>query len=191
MFQLVPDKDLKILHFDIENRPLAYLGADYTTGEVTAIAWGWADDEQVYAELMTTNIEASTKKMLKAFRKVYDEADIVTGHYIRKHDLPVLNGAMVEYGFDPLGDKLVSDTKTDLVRMKYLSAAQESLAGMYALPEHKHHMSQPEWRKANRLTKEGLEATAKRVVWDVIQHRALRAKLLEMNALKKPKMWSA
>lgn len=184
------NQELRILDFDIENRPLSYLGQDYTSGEVTAIAWSWIDSDEVVCRVMNKDIYRSTVAMLKAFKKVYDEADIVTGHYIRKHDLPIINGALMEYGLTPLGEKRASDTKMDLVKTKYISASQESLAGMFDLVEHKHHMSQPEWRKANRLSLEGIEATKKRVVDDVVQHKALRAKLVEIECLKPAKIWS-
>jgi len=176
------------LDFDIENRPLSYLSQDYTTGEVTAIAWSWLDEDDVYCEVLTSDIEKSSRQMLSAFLYEYDKADIVTGHYIRKHDLPVLSGAMVEYGF-VMGEKLTSDTKMDLVKMKYQSASQEALAGMFEIPEYKHHMSQTEWRKANRLTDEGIASTKKRVVDDVIQHKALRAILVKRELLGPPKIW--
>ena len=187
--RLVPDTSIRILDFDIENRPLSYLGSDYTTGEVTSIAWSFLDEHDVHCEVLTPSIEASTRRMFKRFLEAYNEADIVTGHYIRKHDLPVLSGAMLEYGFT-LTSKLTSDTKLDLIKAKYLSASQESLAGMFELDAHKHHMSQPEWRKANRLTPEGIEATKKRVIDDVLQHKALRAKLVEVGALKPPRVWN-
>jgi hypothetical protein len=188
VFQTRTIKKLKILDWDIENRPLSYLGQDYTTGEVTSIAWSWLDEEEVHCEVLTPEIEKSTRTMFERFLEVYDRADIVTGHYIRKHDLPVVSGAMLEYGYK-LSEKLASDTKLDLIKAKYLSASQESLAGMFDLPAHKHHMSQPEWRKANRLAPEGIEATKKRVVDDVLQHKQLRAKLVEVGALKQPRVW--
>ncbi len=39
---------LKILDFDMECRPLSYLGSDYTTDEVTAIAAGWAHEKEIH-----------------------------------------------------------------------------------------------------------------------------------------------
>jgi hypothetical protein len=36
---------------------------------------------------------------------LYNAADIVTGHYIKKFDLPILNGALFEHGL-PLLDPL-------------------------------------------------------------------------------------
>ncbi len=176
----------RILDFDLENRPLAYLGSDFTTSEITAIAWGWINSQAVQVVCLG---EVEPIEMLKAFRHAYEEADIVTGHYIRKHDLPILNGAMLEYGLAPLSPKLTSDTHGDLLRRKGISASQESLAGMYGLNEHKHHMSQKEWRAANRLTPEGIEQTRRRVVDDVRQHKALRASLVAAKALKPPRVW--
>src|SRR5262249_41684765 len=109
----------RILDFDIENRPLTYLGGDFTTAEITAIACGWADrpDDYIACFLLYAATEPNAKSMLKSFRVHYDRADIVTGHYIRKHDLPIINGAMTELGLPPLGPKLTIDTKLDLVPM--------------------------------------------------------------------------
>ena len=50
-------------------------------------------------------------------------------------------------------------------------------------------MSQVEWRAANRLTPEGLKLTEKRVIGDVVQHKALRAHLLKIGALQRETMW--
>jgi hypothetical protein len=180
----------RILDFDIENRPLAYWYDGMTTGEVTAIAWAWATDRRPKVEVHLLDPDpASGPAMLEAFVEVYEEADMVTGHFIRAHDLPILNGAMLEHKLPPLEEKMTSDTKLDLIKRKDLSASQESLAAMYGLPQPKHHMSQEEWREGNRLTPRGMEATRTRVVSDVKQHMALRARLLEADALGTPKVW--
>ncbi len=177
---------LKILDFDIENRPLAYLGADFTTAEITAIAVSWVGEPQVYVWLLGINLYEA---MLEGFRTFYDEADVVTGHYVLHHDLPVINGALLECGEPPLAAKLVSDTKVHLIKRRHISASQEALAGMFGLSAGKHHMTNPMWREANRLTPEGIEQTRKRVTHDVVQHKALREKLVELNALRPPTVW--
>jgi hypothetical protein len=177
---------LKILDFDIENRPLSYAGADWTTAEITAIAASWTDEDKVDCWLQP---DLSVRDMLQFFCVRYREADMVTGHYIRKHDLPILNGALLEHELPMLEPKLTCDTKLDLKKKKDMSASQESLADMYGLPEAKHHMSQPEWRRANRLEQGGIAAARTRVTSDVIQHKALRAKLLEVGALNPPRLW--
>lgn len=175
----------RLLDFDIENRPLAYLGPDFTTGEITAIAAAWTPGE-VEARLLG---DVTVSAMLQWFVALYNQADLVTGHYILGHDLPVINGALLEQGLPPLLPKWVHDTKVHLVKRRYISASQESLAGMLGLAQEKDHMSNPLWREANRLTPAGRALTRSRVVHDVMQHQALRARLLELGALKPPTLW--
>jgi hypothetical protein len=181
-------KRLRVLDFDIENRPLSYLGGDWTTADITAIAAGWLDSDEIDCRVLTKRQE-SGRQMLAWFRSLWDEADMVTGHYIRKHDLPIINGALMEHKLPLLTPKLTSDTKLDLVRRKDLSASQEALGGMYGIDAPKEHMGQHHWREANRLTPHGIEETRRRVVGDVRQHKLLRARLIEAGALKEPKVW--
>jgi hypothetical protein len=176
-----------VLDFDIENRPLSYWYDGNCTAEITAIAAAF-DDEFPQVRVLT-NRQGSGRAMLKWFRKLWDQADLVTGHYIRKHDLPIIQGALLELGLPPLDAKLTSDTKLDLIKRGSISTSQEALAAMYALPEPKHHMDQSAWREANRLTPAGVELTRTRVYRDVVQHRALRKRLLEADALKPPRVW--
>lgn len=177
---------LRVLDFDIENRPLSYMGDDYTSGEVTAIAWQFVGEKTPKCVLLG---QVSLKHMLEEFLDAYGQADIVTGHYIRKHDLPVISGALMEQGMEQLEPKLTHDTKLDLISHKYLSASQESLAEMLGVPYPKVHMTQPGWREANRLTAKGLQKTAARVVGDVKQHIEMRRRLLELGALGPPRIW--
>lgn len=190
---------IHILDFDLENRPLSYLGQDWTSAEITAIAWSWSCCAEDVATLLLTasglyrddnGIEYTPNQAFELFAVILAGADIVTGHYIRKHDLPILNSAMMENKLDPLPELLVSDTKCDLVRRKDLSISQENLASLLGLPEPKHHMTQSEWREANRLfSDDKLELTKKRVVGDVVQHIALRKELVDRGLLKAPRIW--
>src|SRR5690348_4789906 len=83
-----------ILDFDIENRPLSYLGMDFTTSEITAIACKWIDQPGSPTSTVTSWLlgEDDPIRMLEQFSEVYAAADLVTGHYIRNHDLPIING---------------------------------------------------------------------------------------------------
>lgn len=179
---------LRILSFDIENRPLSYAGSDWTSADITAIAAGWSDEDEIGCRVLTKD-QRSARQMLAWFRRLYDEADIVTGHYIRKHDLPILNGAMMEFGLPLLTSKLTSDTYLDLTKRKDLSASQQALGDILDLDAPKEGMSQEKWRRANRLIPSGIEETKRRVIGDVRQHRELRAALLERGWLKPPKAW--
>ena len=185
----VQHRPLRVLDFDIENRPLSYLGSDFTTAEVTAIAWAWCDQPaDVTVHLLG---ESELSEILHTFRTAYDAADMVTGHFIRGHDLPMVNGAMMELGMAPLGDKPTQDTKLDLMRSKGISLSQESLGAMLNLEQPKVQMNQHKWRAANRLTAEGLASVRERVTGDVRQHIALRAELLRLGYLSGGVKWKS
>lgn len=186
--RLTTTNRLRILDFDIENRPLSYLGGDFTTAEITAIAAGWIDRDLIECRVLDKR-PGSGRRMLRWFLELYDQADMVTGHYIRKHDLPIINGALMEHRLPLLGPKLTSDTKLDLVKRKDISGSQEALAGMYGTAEPKEHMGQHHWREANRLTPEGITETLRRAIGDIRQHKQLRAALIEAGALGPPKVW--
>lgn len=180
----------RVLDFDIENRPLSYWFDGRPTAEITAIAWSWLDEDEVHlSQLSAFPEEGSAERMLTRFREAYDEADMVTGHYIRAHDLPIINGALMELCLPLLDEKLASDTKLDLVRRADLSMSQESLEAMYGLPVQKHHMTQQDWRDANRRNTHGLYLEAQRVMSDVRGHKLLRERLIKAGALKAPRMW--
>lgn len=178
-----------ILDFDIETRRVGFhSGGRFAPDgcEPIAIAWSWVGSDDVDCWMLG---KWPVRVMLEQFRFAWDEADIVTGHYIRKFDLPILNGAMMEHGLPSLGAKLTSDTKQDLMTRAGLSASQENLAGMYGLIEDKYHMGDYAWRESSRLTPEGIAETRKRVTDDVRQHKALRAKLIEAGFLRPPRIW--
>jgi hypothetical protein len=183
----VKHRPMRVLDFDIENRPLSYLGSDFTTAEVTAIAWAWCDAPQDVSVYLLG--ETDLDDILRRFVAAYEQADMVTGHYITGHDLPMLNGALVECGMSPLQDKLVQDTKTHLVSLKGISKSQESLGAMFRLDAPKVQMNQSKWRAANRLTPEGLAEVRQRVVGDVRQHIELRQTLLDRQMLRPPSVW--
>lgn len=180
-------RPLRVLDFDIENRPLSYLGSDFTTSEITAVAWAWTHEPQYVSVRLLGEEDLPT--ILTEFVKVYEQADLVTGHYIRGHDLPMLNGALVEFGMSVLPDRMTQDTKVDFIRTKGISLSQESLGAMRRLEHEKVQMNQAKWRAANRLTSEGLAEARKRVTGDVRQHMQLREELLKRGWLSAPKMW--
>jgi len=183
----VSARPLRVLDFDIENRPLSYLGSDFTTAEVTAIAWAWTDRPDDVSVFLLG--ETELPEILRRFKAAFDASDLVTGHYIIGHDLPMINGALMECQLPALGDKLVSDTKIHLIRSKGISCSQESLGAMFRLDHAKVQMNQIKWRAANRLTSAGLALVRERVTGDVQQHMAMRRELLQLGYLTPPKLW--
>ena len=180
-------RPLRVLDFDLEARPLGWIGADYTHKEVTVAAWGWMG--QLPEAKALTKDERSRLRMLRAVREAIDEADLVVGHYIRGYDLPLLNAMLVEAGERPLTQILTHDTKNDLPKMDGISKSQVNLAAMFGIDEQKVYMTVPAWREANRLTKEGVEGAVARAVDDVLQNMALYRELTSRRLLGPPKVW--
>lgn len=181
-------KGLRILDFDCEARPLSWYGGDWVTKEITAIAAQFIGEKRMHCWALG---EVETEQILEGFVKLYDQADMVTGHFIRGYDLPLINSALLEFGYPPLGDKLTHDTKGDLLKFSGLSKSQENLGAMLGLEHPKVGMDQAKWRAANRLEPKGVRFTKERVKGDVRQHIEMRGVMLERGMLGRPRMWSA
>jgi hypothetical protein len=191
MPSLVEGRRLRVLDLDIETRRIGFHNAGRFAPdgcEPVIIAMTWDDEPEVETySLKPRWTERDARRMMEAFRTAYDEADLVTGHYITKFDLPILNGALLEWGMAPLGQKLVLDTKVGLIDIAGLSASQENLSALKDLEASKFHMNDNWWRKVARLTPEGLALATERVISDVIQHRMLRTELADWTTTS---VWS-
>jgi len=186
----------RVLDFDCECRPIAWFGGDQLTKQPTAIAWRWvnldsADTEVAYigASDRSSLVIEEEIMMLEEFRVAYDEADVVTGHYIRGFDLPLLQGALMRLGLPLLGPKRAQDTKSDLVAAQGISKSQENLGAMYELEHPKVGMNTTLWGLGNMLIPEGIEATITRVLGDVDQHVELRREMLRLGHLGPPRLY--
>jgi hypothetical protein len=184
---LISKRKIRILNFDIENRPLSYWLNDTPTAEITAIASCWTGDFSSMEVLLLGALEL--EEILSRFVERYNEADMVVGHYIRKHDLPTINGALLEMGLPQLSPKLTCDTKLDMYKKANIPASQEYLAALLKTPIQKIHMTQHDWREANRLTPEGRIKASERCAGDVYTNMLMREKMLKLNLLKSPKVW--
>lgn len=200
MTLLTKSRPLVILDFDIENRPLSYWQPDRPTAEITAIASCWIEKDQ-YGEFRFGSMEAhllghpkvggvDLEFMLHRFSERYNMADMVTGHYIRNHDLPIINGALYELGMPLLGPKMTCDTKLDMFKKADVPATQEFIIETLGVPVPKVHMTQADWREANRLTEAGLEKTRARVTSDVQGHILMRDAMLKHGMLRPPSVWN-
>lgn len=194
--QLARKRRQRILDFDCECRPIAWYGGDWVTKQPTAIAWkfigerGGVEVALIGESDRSSRVLDEERAMLAAFVEAYDAADIVTGHYIRGFDLPLVNGALMRLGMPTLGPKDTHDTKGDLIKGQGISKSQENLGAMYELRHPKVGMNTGLWAAGNMLLPEGIKATRKRVVGDVRQHIALREAMLERGHLGPVQSWS-
>lgn len=186
-------RPLRILDFDSECRPDAYLGGDLTTRSLTGIAAQFVGHDVMWCECIVAGGHRhyeQLRAMLEGFRALYDAADIVTGHNIVRHDLPIISGSMIYCGLPPLDPKLASDTllhgpKSGLV----FSRSQENLGDMFAILSDKYHMNNARWKRANTLDPEHADETRRRVTDDVRMHLDLRAAMIENDLLGPAKLW--
>jgi len=202
---------LRVLDFDIENRPLSYWVPDRPSAEVTSIAWMVGGDhdslrvvglappcwhkghEQVCPDMPPFLMQMGP--LLEEFRAAFDKADMVTGHYIIMHDLPIVNAMLYEQRMPLLGDKRASDTKLHMFAKKDLPATQEYLLELLevtcplGMTLEKFHMTQPKWREANRLSPVGTELTVRRVTSDVHAHWHMREAMQRQGWLGDSTLW--
>lgn len=182
-------KPPKVLVWDLENRPLSYWYEGRSTAEVTVIAYKWLNSHQTEVLTMKKG-DAGNRKILSDFLPVYEEADILIGHNIRRHDLPILNGAYIENGMEPLGAKATIDTLMGLRKWKDLPRSLEYLCDFLECPFPKFHMTQDSWRKANRLEGDGLKLAEERCAIDVRATEWVYHELLSRGLLDpKVKVW--
>lgn len=208
---LTEGRPLRILDWDIENRPLSYWVPDMPTAETTSIAWMWhGDHDSIQSVLLAPpcwhkghelrcpdmpDYLMSMRDLMEKFVLAYNSADMVTGHYIRRHDLPISNAMLYEMDLPLLEAKLTCDTRIDMFKKADLPATQEYLIELLdpkcplGITLEKYHMTQGMWREANRLSPSGVEFTRRRVMSDVHAHTHMREAMLERGWLKAPSMW--
>lgn len=191
-------REARVLHFDCECRPMAWYGGDFVTKQPTAIAWKFRDqppsDEPDVAVIGLShepdNLDDEETEMIELFREAWNEADMVTGHFIRGFDLTLLDGALIRLDLPLLGEKVTSDTKLDFAKAHGISKSQENLGATFELEHPKIPMNTAKWFESNKLTTKGIEWTIERVVGDVQQHIDLRNEMLDRGLLAAPKVWS-
>jgi DNA polymerase elongation subunit (family B) len=154
--------------------------------QITAIAWSWVGEDTVHCVTLRQDLK-NERAMHAQFLAAYALADVVTGHNIRRHDLPLLNDHAIRFGWK-LPRILTQDTM-EIGAVKGLGKSQDNLAVTLGLTAEKHHMAGADWREANALTPEGNAKTRKRVIDDVLQHKALREELIRRGALRPPRLW--
>lgn len=184
----------RVLGFDIENMPLTYYAPDYPTSKVTVIGMAFEGepkkDMHVCIVDPVNNTGCTMTQMYVHFIERYEEATLVTGHYIRKHDLPTINGMLFEEGyFGGLSAKMTSDTKDDLPKWRGLPKNLEFLLDQLEVRTSKKHMTQYNWRAANTFTEQGLAAVLERSKTDVIGQLQVRRELIDRGYLKAPRLW--
>jgi len=177
---------------------LAYWYDGQTTSEITAIGWKFVDEPKCHTMMLCADGRFETDdgdritdtKAYMSFREILLKADVVFGHNIRKHDLPIFQAGLLRRQLPPLTPIRNSDTLRDIPKKNGLSASLANLSAMYGLDGEKQSMSHSDWELSNRLTPEGIALARGRVVGDVLLQEKLLDKLKGLDLLRPARMWN-
>lgn len=178
-------REANILFLDTECKPGHWIGGDYVSKLLTAVAWSW-NDEEFIAEM--DHYENSRAEMVAVLATQIRKADIVVGHYERGFDLGLINGTLERSGLPSLPPVMTLDTKEDRLKTLGLSQSQKNLSAMYGIDAPKVDVTLDQWEGFNELRPGYREFAVDRVIGDVRQLRQLYH--AEKDFLGAPKLWS-
>lgn len=181
-------RKLKILDIDAECQPGHWIAQDWTSKMITAVAWKWIGKGKVEVR---THYDTTPEDMSLLVAAAIEQADMVTGHYIRGFDLPLINGHLLRCGCRPLRPVLAHDTKLDLVKTSGRSLSQKNLAAQIGVSKPKIDVTLTEWEGFNTLAPGFRQKGIDRVRGDVLQNIEMREKLIALEWLGPPKRWRA
>jgi len=126
--------------------------------------------------------KARAEKVLRPFYELLSQADMVTGHNIRRFDLRVFNAEALRCGVEPIRSILAEDTMR-VLNSKGFKKGLDNIAVELGVPGRKKAMSWSEWDLAyeDPTWSEVIE----RCESDVILHKQVREEMLARGWLKK------
>lgn len=180
----------KVLIFDLEARPTAWIGGDFVGRSLTGYAFRYLDADRVYSDVIVAGDYGRWTLMVQQIAEAVADATLVVGHWIRGFDLPLLNADLERIGQPSLGRMMTVDTKTDRLQGDGISQSLENLASRYDLETEKMAMHEPWWEEFNLWqTERTRKLVRKRVVTDVKATTELYLAMEKAGRLKSPAVW--
>lgn len=181
----------RILDFDIETIAAGFADPNWVPQKITCVAFSWVGEDKVTSYISTTP-GLFEKPDLRAFMlsKLVAEirkADMVTGHNITRFDLPVVNAECLRLGLEPLPSVLVQDTMA-LIKTKGFKKGQDNIGELLSVPLQKKSLSWQGWQDA--YEEKGWKGVVERCESDVLMHKQMRQKMLDLGWLRPPKRWT-
>ena len=187
---IVHKRPARILDFDVETIAAGFADPNWVPQKITCVAWSWIGEDDVHSTICTTaGLYERPKlraKMLQPLLVAITQADMVTGHNLVRFDLPVINAECLRLGLEPIGEVLVQDTM-NLVRTKGFKKGQDNIGQLLRIPAEKQAMTWQQWQDA--YEERGWRGIRSRAESDVVMHKQMRARLLELGWLKAPRRW--
>jgi len=183
-------KSLRILDFDVETVAAGFADPDWVPQKITCVAWGWIGEDKVQSRVCgPAGIYGTPAKrafMLEQLLKQIEKADLLTGHNIVRFDIPVINAEAMRLGLDPIRKAFVQDTMR-VVKSKGFKKGQDNLGRLLKTRDDKLPLDWQAWQDA--YDEDGWATIRRRCESDVIQHKQVRAALLERGFLHSPRAW--
>jgi DNA polymerase elongation subunit (family B) len=181
----------RILDFDIETIAAGFADPEWVPQKITCVAWSWIGSDVVESRVCgPAGIFGKPErraKMLAPLLAALAEADMVTGHNIRRFDLPVIQAEVMRLGLPSLEPVLAQDT-IKLRASKGFKKGQDNLGRLYRIADEKLALDWQAWQDA--YDEDGWQTIRDRAESDVAMHKQLREALLELDYLKEPRRWA-
>jgi hypothetical protein len=124
--------------------------------------------------------------MLTPLLNAIKQAEMLTGHNIERFDLPVINAEAMRLALEPIRSVLVQDTMR-LFRAKGFKKGQDNLGGLLKIPAKKMALDWQAWQDA--YDEDDWQTIRDRCESDVVMHKQMRQKLLDLGYLRTPRIW--
>lgn len=180
-------RPLRILDLDAECLPGHWIGGDWVSKIMTAIAWSWVGQTAV---AVMTHYDHEPEEMAVKVAEQIEEADVVVGHFIRGFDLRLINGNLLRGKNRSLRQVMTHDTKLDLKVTGGRSLSQKNLAAELGLRHPKIDVTLPEWEGFNLRRRGFKQKGIDRVRGDVLQNKEMYERLKLLGWLKAPSLWT-
>ena len=182
----------RILDFDLETLAAGYADPAWVPDKITCISASWVGEDEVFTWITGQkhywSREGRARTVLRPFYQLLAEADMVTGHNVRRFDLRVFNAEAMRCGVDPVRSILVEDTMS-ILRSKGFKKGLDNIAVELGVPGEKKAMSWAQWDKA--YEDPSWAEVIERCESDVRLHKMVREKMNERGWLKTPRQWTA
>lgn len=168
---------------DVENKPGTYGPGDYTHPKLTAVGWCSIEresDETTGRCLVRTDVDGM-RAIAEELRVVWDAADFVVGHNMRRHDRKLLDGWFYALDLPLLSRKRIVDTYLDQPKLAGLSRSLENLTSRWGCPILKPHLEEHVWEAAYDGVAWAVDVMERRVRADVAINRWLYWQLVDRD----------
>lgn len=180
----------RTLDFDTESVAAGFADPQWVPQTVTCWAYSWVDGDEVQVSALPVSdfydLDAR-RGFLGPLLDAIEQADVVTGHNLVRHDLPLLNAQCLLLGLPTLRPVLVQDTMK-FPRSKGWKKGQDNVSHALSVVEEKRSLNWAEWQAA--YAEPDLATVKDRCASDVLMHKRMREAMRERGWLKPPRPWT-